>query len=76
MSLLALKGEKWACPFCGGKVQAMASRNRPSLSKRLLPQPRTRSGGRTWRCEKYGHVLNKKRKHCPIDGSPAGWVVD
>ncbi len=23
-----------------------------------------------WRCEKNGHLLNKKRDACPIDGSP------
>jgi hypothetical protein len=63
LSLLAAKSEKWRCPNCGGPVKPLG-RVRRSQPRR----PKTQ-----WRCEKHGHLLNRKTTTCPIDGSAGEW---
>jgi DNA-directed RNA polymerase subunit RPC12/RpoP len=64
LSLLVAKREKWRCPNCGSPVE-------PHGPGRRLSQPRRRET--QWRCEKHGHLLNRKTMTCPIDGSAGGW---
>lgn len=63
LSLLVAKREKWRCPNCGGPVKPLTQR-RPSQPPRRKTQ---------WRCEKHGHLLDRKTMTCPIDGSAGGW---
>jgi hypothetical protein len=80
-SLLAAKRERWCCPMCGGPCvpisqvhanQAIAS----YLTSREQRKAKRAAAGKqkvSWRCEKNGHLLDRKRTTCPIDGSPGVW---
>ena len=80
LSLLGAKSEKWRCPTCGGPcVPESQVRTNQAITKALEARARRKQamkagGGKvSWRCEKNGHLLNRKTTTCPIDGSPAGW---
>lgn len=71
---LSIKVEPWTCPTCGSKCEQLGaiSSSAGGLTKR---QAKAKSGGAKveWRCAKNGHLLDRKRTTCPIDGSAAGW---
>jgi hypothetical protein len=81
LSLLGAKSEKWRCPVCGGPCVPMSQvRTNQAVNKYFSSREqhkkakRTAAGGKvSWRCEKNGHQLDKKRTTCPIDGSQAVW---
>jgi rubrerythrin len=78
LSLLGAKSEKWRCPICGGPCVPMSQvRTNQAISDYLIRrQQRKKATGKQkaqWRCEKNGHLLDRKRTTCPIDGSPGMW---
>jgi hypothetical protein len=82
LSLLGAKSEKWRCPVCGGPcVPTSQVRTNQAVNNYFSSREgqrskakRTAAGGKvSWRCEKNGHQLDRKRATCPIDGSQAVW---
>lgn len=81
LSLLGAKSEKWRCPVCGGPcVPESQVRTSAAISSFLSTREQRRKARQTagngkvsWRCEKNGHQLDRKRAVCPIDGSRGLW---
>lgn len=78
LSLLGAKTEKWRCPICGGPCIPEATMRANVAIERALSggkrKAKAQSGGKvSWRCEKNGHHLDRRRTTCPIDGSRAVW---
>ena len=80
LSLLAAKSEPWRCPICGSKcipawqAQSMAPSRAERIAAKKESKRRTKAATQEqWRCEKNGHLLDRKRTTCPIDGSPGAW---
>lgn len=66
------------CQGCGTYLKqegalARAARQQQAARAARPPKPAAHRKGVQWRCEKNGHLLEKHRDVCPIDGSPAGW---
>ncbi|HVA19324.1 MAG TPA: hypothetical protein VMU55_04040, partial [Solirubrobacteraceae bacterium] len=64
--------EKQARVFAG-KVTAAATRKPYVARKPSTTSEPHRPAKAGWRCEANGHLLNKNRTECPIDGSPVRW---
>jgi rubrerythrin len=81
LSLLGAKSEKWRCPVCGGPcVPESQVRTNAAIANALTTRVQRKAAKRaaggarvSWRCEKNGHELDRRRTTCPIDGSPVGW---
>lgn len=70
---LSIEVEPWVCPTCGAECSPYSS---PSVSSGPSKSAARKAAGGAkveWRCEKNGHLLDRRRKHCPIDNSPAVW---
>jgi hypothetical protein len=61
------------CPYCGKglKTNAVACHH----CGHVHPKRAKHNTRAEWRCEKHGHLLEKSRTTCPIDGSPARWTT-